>query len=102
MQATQNTVAKKRAGHDVVDAVYLFANFLLRPAFRRDSDSPDETGTDFSSTGYLFPALPSDRATRILEKQKSLQMSQVFPCVCALVIRWFCFSRILTAGPRNR
>jgi hypothetical protein len=36
--------------------------------------------------------------SRILEKQKSLQMSQVFSCVCRLVIRWFCFSRILRKG----
>ena len=39
--------------------------------------------------------------SRILEKQKSLEMSQVFCCVCTLGMRWFCFSRILKAGPRN-
>src|ERR1700758_4139557 len=28
-------------------------------------------------------------------------MSQVFSVVCALTVRWFCFSRILKAGPRS-
>ena len=66
----------------MVDAVYLFANFLLRPAFRRDSDSPDETGTDFSSTGYLFPALPSDRATSENIVLQKAHLFSSFPLFC--------------------
>jgi len=40
-------------------------------------------------------------ATRILEKQNCLQMSQIFSRSHTLVIRSFCFSRILQAGPRH-
>src|SRR6516164_1768182 len=40
-------------------------------------------------------------AARILEKQNALQMSQIFSRSRTLVIRSFCFSRILQAGPRN-
>jgi hypothetical protein len=39
--------------------------------------------------------------SRILEKQNSLQMSQIFSRSRTLVFRSFCFSRILQAGPRN-
>src|SRR5690349_16131434 len=38
---------------------------------------------------------------KILEKQKWLQMSQVFFCIRTLIVRRFCFSRILQAGPLN-
>jgi hypothetical protein len=34
--------------------------------------------------------------TRVLEKQNWLQMSQVFFCIRTLIIRLFCFSRILS------
>src|SRR6516225_7814345 len=37
--------------------------------------------------------------TRILEKQNSLQMSQIFSRSRTLVFRSFCFSRILQARP---
>ena len=46
----------------------------------------------------------TDFLSRILEKQNRLQMSQVFFRVRALIIRWFCFSRILSeaASPKRR
>ena len=43
----------------------------------------------------------SGNLSRILEKQNSLQMSQIFSRCRTLVIRSFCFSRILQAGPGN-
>jgi hypothetical protein len=36
---------------------------------------------------------------RILEKQDSLQMGQIFSSMRTLVIRWFCFLRILQVRP---
>jgi hypothetical protein len=43
-----------------------------------------------------FNSTPATRVgRRILEKQDRLQMSPVFSCMRTLIIRWFCFSRIL-------
>jgi hypothetical protein len=42
---------------------------------------------------------------RILEKQNSLRMSQIFSCIRTIVIRWFCFfkdSPSEAASPRRR
>jgi hypothetical protein len=50
------------------------------------------------------PFDPSQSATdwfRILEKQNGLQMSQLFSCIRTLIIRWFCFSRILHESDPN-
>ena len=44
-----------------------------------------------------FQVNPS--APRILEKQNSLQMGQIFPSMRTIVIRWFCFSRLLQVRP---
>ena len=40
-------------------------------------------------------------AFRILEKQNRLQMSQVLFDYRRINYQWFCFSRILKAGPRG-
>src|SRR4029077_13174497 len=47
--------------------------------------------------------MPPD--ARILEKQNSLRMSQIFSCIRTIVIRWFCFfkdSPSEAASPRRR
>ena len=45
--------------------------------------------------GNIAVTADKSKFTRILEKQNSLQMSRIFSDSRTLVIRWFCFSRIL-------
>jgi hypothetical protein len=66
--------------------------------FRRDPALPSIV---VAETGGKILGLRMSPDARILEKQNSLRMSQIFSCIRTIVIRWFCFSRILQAGPRN-
>jgi hypothetical protein len=73
---------------------------IVRLGNLKQSHNKSPKFSELSPSTFLvirFQINPS--APRILQKQNSLQMGQIFSSMRTLVIRWFCFSRILQVRP---